>query len=80
MKTLLSKPVDFWLEWTATAVLIASVALTSFNIYPANVFIGLLGNLCWLAVAVVWRKWSLFVVQVVITLLYASGAIKAIWF
>jgi hypothetical protein len=73
VRTLLSKPLDFWLEWTATIVLIVSVALTSFNIYPANVFVGLLGNLGWLAVAMVWRKWSLLVVQVVITLLYLSG-------
>lgn len=80
MKTFLSKPLDVWLEWTATAVLIASVALTSFNIYPANVFVGLLGNLGWLAVALVWRKWSLLVVQVVITAIYVVGVIKAIWF
>jgi hypothetical protein len=78
--TLFSKPLDFWLEWTATTVLIASVALTSFNIYPANVFVGLLGNLGWLAVAVVWRKWSLLVVQLVITFIYLSGVIKALWF
>lgn len=75
VKTLLTKPLAFWLEWTATVVLIASVALTSFNIYPANVFIGLVGNLGWLAVALVWRKWSLLVVQTVITVLYVSGAV-----
>ena len=57
LKSLTEKPIDFWLEWTATAVLIASVALTAFNIYPLNVVVGLLGNLGWLAVAavVVWR-------------------------
>jgi hypothetical protein len=76
VKTFLGRPGEFWLEWSATAVLIASVALTSFNIYPLNVFVGLLGNLGWLAVALVWRKWSLLVVQVVITILYLSGAVK----
>ena len=76
LKSLTEKPIDFWLEWTATAVLIASVALTAFNIYPLNVVVGLLGNLGWLAVAFVWKKWSLLVVQVVITLIYLSGVIK----
>jgi ABC-type siderophore export system fused ATPase/permease subunit len=44
-----------------------------------NIFVGLVGNLGWLAVALVWKKWSLLVVQVVIALLYISGAIKAVW-
>ena len=78
VKTFFGRPADFWLEWTATAVLIASVALTSFNVYPLNVYVGLLGNLGWLAVAFLWKKWSLLVVQVVITVLYLSGVVKAL--
>lgn len=64
---------DKILEWTSTAVLLVGVYLTAVNIYPINVYISLLGNFGWLVVAIMWRKWSLLTVQLVIVTLYLYG-------
>ena len=70
--------VDKILEWTSTAVLLVGVYLTAVNIYPMNVYISLIGNFGWLVVAVLWRKWSLLTVQLVIVALYVYGMLSAL--
>ena len=69
---------DKVLEWTSTTVLLVGVYLTAVNIYPMNVYISLLGNFGWLVVAIIWRKWSLLVVQLVISMLYLYGMLTTI--
>jgi hypothetical protein len=69
---------DKILEWTSTAVLLVGVYLTAVNIYPMNVYISLIGNFGWLVVAVLWRKWSLLTVQLVIVALYVYGMLSAL--
>jgi hypothetical protein len=69
---------DKILEWTSTAVLLVGVYLTAVNIYPMNVYISLIGNFGWLVVAVLWRKWSLLTVQLVIVALYAYGMLSTL--
>lgn len=63
-------------EWAATFVLIVGVALTAWNIYPMNIYFSLAGNAMWLVLAIKWNKWSLFSVQIIITVLYVSGLIN----
>ncbi len=67
---------DFILEWGITITLIVGVALTSFNIFPLNLWISMIGNIGWLYLGYVWRKWSLFVVQLVITAIYIIGLVS----
>jgi hypothetical protein len=74
--TFLNKPWQFWFEWFSTALLISGVALTSFNVYPLNLYVLLVGNITWLLLAVIWKKSSLFVVQLIITLIYVVGIAK----
>lgn len=68
----------FYIEWAATITLIIGVALTSWNVYPANIYISALGNVLWLFMALYWKKWSLITIQVFIILIYAAGLIKVI--
>lgn len=63
-------------EWLCTIVLLAGVALTSFNIFPLNLWVLFIGNLGWIILGVIWRKWSLTFMQIVITLIYVVGIIK----
>lgn len=65
-------------EWVATVTLIVGVALTSFNIYPANIYMSVLGNFLWLLLALHWKKFSLITIQSFIMLLYTGGMIKVI--
>jgi hypothetical protein len=70
---------DKILEWSSTAVLLVGVYLTAVNIYPMNVYISLIGNFGWLVVAIIWRKWSLLTVQLVIVALYLYGMLTSIY-
>lgn len=70
---LLGKDKTWWLEWISTVVLIMGVALTAFNIYPANIYVCLVGNLLWLATAFIWNKWSLVIVEFIIVIIYLVG-------
>jgi hypothetical protein len=63
----------FWTEWISTAVLICGVTLTAFNIYPTNLYLNLLGNFGWAIVSIAWRKWSLLVIQGVVSIIYIVG-------
>ena len=72
---LTKKQVEFFFEWGSTIILLCGAALTSLNIYPMNVFLSLAGNLGWLVVSVMWRKPSLIVIQLVITVIYVAGLV-----
>ena len=43
----LRRPWQFWFEWGITVLLIAGVVLTSFNVYPLNIWILLISNVGW---------------------------------
>ena len=64
---------EFISEWASTAILIVGVYLTAINYYPLNVWVSMIGNLGWLLVAWLWRKWSLIIVQLIITTVYIFG-------
>lgn len=72
----MSKQSEFILEVLATVILIVGVALTSFNAYPMNVYISLLGNLLWLGMGILWGKWSLIIIEIIISIIYVIGIIK----
>ena len=67
-----------FIEWAATITLIVAVGLTSWNVYPANIYMSALGNFLWLLMALHWKKWSLITIQVFILLIYAAGVVKVI--
>ncbi|MFY8211606.1 MAG: DUF6552 family protein [Candidatus Nanopelagicus sp.] len=63
----------FWFEVLATLTLILGVALTSYNVYPLNIWFSLIGNLGWFFLGIFWRKWSLIFVQLIIIAIYCGG-------
>ena len=63
----------FFLEWVSTGILLTGTALTSLNVHPLNIYVSLVGNIGWLFVAIMWRKWSIITVQTVITVIYLFG-------
>lgn len=72
----MNKLVESGFEWSSTVILLAGVVLTSFNIYPANIWFLLIGNIGWIALGWIWRKWSLLILQTIITIIYIAGIIK----
>jgi hypothetical protein len=75
-ETKVTKQIEFFIEWTSTTVLIVGVALTAWNVHPLNVYVSIIGNLGWLIVALMWRKWSIITVQVVVVMIYLVGMIS----
>ena len=69
---------DVVIEWLATGIFLISVLLTSFNIYPLNIFVALAANILWLWLGFIWNKWSLIIVEAVVVAIYFVGAIKVI--
>ena len=65
-----------YIEWIATASFIVSVALTSLNYYPAYLYLSLITNLFWLATGIIWRKWSLITVELIVCLMYTIGIVN----
>ena len=66
---------EWWVEWSATLILMIGVALTAWNIYPLNIYFSLAGNFGWLVVGYMWKKWSLIAIQYVVSGLYIAGLI-----
>jgi uncharacterized membrane protein len=70
---LVSKRTEFIIEWGSTAILIVGVALTAWNIYPLNVWFSLAGNFGWFVIGVIWRKYSLLTIQIIVSIIYFAG-------
>ena len=70
------KRLEFILEWSSTALVIVGAILTAWNVYPANLAVQFVGNMGWLAVGYMWRKWSLMTIQAVISVIYITGLIS----
>lgn len=72
----MSRNLEIAIEVVATITLIVGVALTSYNMYPMNIYVSLAGNLLWLIMGILWRKWSLITIQIFISIIYMMGIAK----
>ena len=72
----MSRNLEIAIEVVATFTLIVGVALTSYNIYPMNIYVSLAGNLLWFIMGILWRKWSLITIQTFISIIYMMGIAK----
>ena len=70
---MVSKKTEFIIEWGSTTILIVGVALTAWNIYPLNVWLSLAGNFGWFVVGLIWRKYSLLTIQIIVSIIYLMG-------
>lgn len=63
------------IKWSGTLLCLAGIGLTSFNIYPLNIFLSLVGSALW-----TWAGWAqkdvpLFLVEAVAVAFYVAGVI-----
>lgn len=66
------------LKWSGTVLCLLGIALTSFNVYPANIFLSFIGSGLWTLAGMMQRDVPLMLVEFVAVLLYAVGIIT--WF
>jgi len=69
------KKLDIYLKWIATAVTIVGAVLASLNWYPAGPAMLNLGAAIWLVVSIMWREWSLIIINASLLLIYTVGLI-----
>lgn len=67
---------EFLLEWGSTTLVIASVVLNAYNIYPLNIWIAFAGNFGWILIGIMWKKISLVVISILISVIYIAGLVN----
>jgi hypothetical protein len=63
------------IKWAGTVLCLVGIALTSFNVYPLNVFLGLVGRALWTWAGYLQNDLPLILVEAVAVTLYLIGAI-----
>lgn len=63
------------IKWSGTFLCLVGIALTSFNIYPANIVFGLIGSGLWTLAGVLQNDAPLVLVEAVATVLYFFGIV-----
>ena len=62
-------------KWLGTTLCLIGIALTSFNIYPANIVFGLIGSGLWTYAGILQNDAPLVLVEAVATVLYFFGIV-----
>lgn len=64
------------LKWSGTILCLAGIGLTSFNVYPANIFLSLVGSALWMVAGYVQDDTPLALVEGVAVIFYCMGAVN----
>ena len=59
----ISTGLDWYIKWFASSVLILGALTTAMNLYPYNMYFQFVGISSWLVVSIMWKDWSLIVVN-----------------
>jgi hypothetical protein len=71
----MNKQIDFYLKWTATAILILGTAVNGLGYYPLGPLLLVLGGAIWLAVAIRVRDTPLIVTNLVMSLVGLAAVV-----
>ena len=63
------------IKWTGTILCLVGIALTSFNVFPANIMFSLVGSGLWTMAGILQNDAPLVLVEAVAVMLYLSGII-----
>jgi len=66
------------MKWVSTAVMLLAALAIVEGIHPLSIYLLNLGSLTWLITSIMWREWSLIVVNASLLLVYVYGLIKVI--
>jgi hypothetical protein len=64
------------IKWLGTILCLLGIALTSFNIYPANILFGFIGSALWTLAGFMQRDVPLLLVEFVAVVLYFGGLVS----
>lgn len=65
-------------KWLGTILCLIGIGLTSFNVYPLNLFFGLIGSGLWTLAGILQQDAPLVLVELVATVIYFIGILSYI--
>ena len=65
-------------KWISTGIMIMAALAIVEGVYPTSIYLLNLGSFAWLVTAIMWREWSLIIVNAVLLLVYVYGLLKVI--
>ena len=66
------------MKWLSTLIMLLAALAIVEGIHPASIYLLNLGSLAWLITSIMWREWSLIVVNASLLLVYVYGLTKVI--
>lgn len=63
------------IKWLGTILCLMGIALTSYNIYPLNIILSLIGSALWTIAGFLQQDPPLFLVEAVAVVLYFTGLV-----
>jgi hypothetical protein len=63
------------IKWAGTILCLIGIALTSFNVYPINIALSLIGSALWTYAGWAQKDMPLFLVEAVAVVMYMAGVI-----
>lgn len=64
------------IKWLGTILCLCGIFLTSFNVYPLNIVLSIIGSTLWTAAGIIQRDTPLVLVEAVAVLFYLAGLIN----
>ena len=62
-------------KWLGTLLCLTGICLTSFNVYPINIILSLIGSALWTCAGWAQKDTPLFLVEAVAVVMYLAGVI-----
>jgi hypothetical protein len=66
------------MKWVSTAIMLLAALAIVEGRHPESIYLLNLGSLAWLITSIMWREWSLIVVNASLLLVYVYGLTKVL--
>ena len=66
------------MKWISTGIMLLAALAIVEGVHPMSIYLLNLGSLAWLITSIMWREWSLIVVNASLLLVYVYGLFKVI--
>ena len=65
-----------YMKWFSTLIMLLAALAIVEGLHPTSIYLLNLGSLAWLITSIMWREWSLIVVNASLLLVYVYGLFK----
>ena len=66
------------MKWISTGIMLLAAMAIVEGVHPMSIYLLNLGSLAWLITSIMWREWSLIVVNASLLLVYVYGLTKVL--